>query len=210
MDKNILNESEPGAPAHAKIAAAVMRAYDLLAAGEGPQTAEEWESVTMILTSAGIACEVASAGQEKERRERPRPRMAGGGGFCDAECPLFNRDGASSVGWCALSDGHRPTRDGVYCGAWVERQFTAHNEQVHALTQRIDELRAEQPAQCPPARPVDANTGALIREAERREQERACERCKGPLKASTVVRNARRGWTCEKCGGWFLAKEAQP
>jgi hypothetical protein len=195
MDKSILSEREPGAPAHAMIAAAVMRAYDLLAAGDGPQTAEEWEAVTMQLTTAGIACEMASADQEKERAARPSPRMVDGRGRCCGECPLFKRDGAPDVGWCSRGVASSPTRDGAYCGVWVDEKLRREQESDEqwqrdyeaALKERDDALRkldgveneldslrawrhAADPERhaIPAARPVDANTAAIIAETERR------------------------------------------
>jgi hypothetical protein len=232
MDKSILDEREPGAPAHAKIAAAVMRAYDLLAAGDGPQTPEEWEAVTMQLTTAGIACEMASADQEKERAARPNPRMVDGRGRCSCECPLFSRQSSPDVGWCKHTPAGEPTRDGAYCGVWVDQRLDEHDKFESEWKQALREARqralrdAGQQAEIPAARPPGVYGGD--------DYERECEACKlftrrrtpdghvrcaehggllrsaacpsaRPVDANTaaiIVETERRAKSC-KCGGEF-------
>jgi hypothetical protein len=227
MDKSILSEREPGAPAHAMIAASVARAYDLLAADNGPQTADEWEAVTMILTSAGIACEMASADQEKERAARPNPRMVDGCGVCSSECPLFRRESQPDVGWCYREPDHAPTRDGAYCGVWVDEKLRREQEsdeqwqrdyesalkerddalrKLDAVESELDSLRAwrhaadpERHAVIPAARPVDANTAAIIAETERRTAEKVCGKCRKAMQLDG------RWWKCTHCNNAFLA-----
>jgi hypothetical protein len=229
MDKSILSEREPGAPAHAMIAAAVMRAYDLLAAGEGPQTPEEWEAVTMQLTTAGIACEMASADQEKERAARPNPRMVDGRGRCSGECPLYVREVQPDVGFCTHVPSGEPTRDGAYCGVWVDEKLRREQEsdeqwqrdyesalkerddalrKLDAVESELDSFRAwrhavdpEHHAMIPTARPVDANTAAIIAETKRRAK--ACK-CGGEFR--------RLGdWNvCSRCEQSHRAKGGAP
>jgi hypothetical protein len=72
--------------------------------------------------------------------------MVEGRGICAAECGCFLQNNSPGVGWCRRGDFYSPTRDGAYCGRWVEqreREAAAREQQVHALTIRVDELQAE-------------------------------------------------------------------
>jgi hypothetical protein len=90
----------------------ISRIGDLVVAGEGPRTSDEWSEILGALNDV-------------------------------ADLVLEQRE-ASHVGYCHLAT--RGTRSAVPCHPWVEqreREALAREQQVHALTIRVDELQAE-------------------------------------------------------------------
>jgi hypothetical protein len=150
MDLADAKKTEDHEHATRRIWSEINRIGDLVVAGEGPRTSDEWSAILNALNDVSdLVLEQREACIRAVATPTPQPRMVAGLGECSVHCAHYSPlDGISRmhshVGYCHLAT--RGTRSAVPCHPWVEqreREALAREQQVHALTIRVDELQAE-------------------------------------------------------------------